>query len=454
MSFMRTIGLLAMALTTASNAAAAPPIGVRDAYVTGRNAPLSIAAPGLSGNDFDPEGDPFVVSNYSPPAHGTLTSIVTNGSFVYVPDPGFVGTDSFVYLLMDEANDASNETLVTIEVLADPNRAPIGTGDAYGTPAGTTLTIPAPGLLANDYDPDGNELVATNYSEPSHGTLTSIVTDGSFVYVPKPGFVGTDAFQYILQDESGLSSIEVPVTIEILAAGPGNPVGIADAYVTPRDTTLSVGAPGLTANDRDPAGEEFMVTNYSTPAHGTVTSIVTNGSFTYVPDPGFVGTDSFVYLLMDASNDASNETLVTIEVLPDFNRAPVGTPDEYGTPVGVTLSVPAPGLAANDYDPDGDELIVSNYFPPAHGTVTSIVTDGSFVYVPDPGFNGIDRFEYALVDSSGEFSSTTRVTIQVPEATQLASLLGGCMFLTALAARRASFRGRRTDRREWRNAPR
>ncbi len=394
-------------------AVAGAPIGIPDYYATPEDVTLTVDAPGLMANDLDPDGDEFIVSNFLSPSHGTLTSIVTNGAFVYEPEPGFVGTDTFVYTLRDVGGNASEPTTVTIEVVPDPNRPPLGAPDAYATPVDVTLTVPAPGLRANDLDPDGDEFIVSNFLAPSHGTLTSIVTNGAFVYEPEPGFVGTDTFVYTLQDARGAFAEPESVTIEVLPAGSGNPVGVPDAYLAFVDQTLTVAAPGLRANDLDPDGDEFIVSNFLAPSHGTLTSIVTNGAFAYEPEPGFVGTDEFTYTLRDAGGNVSGPTTVTIQVLPDPNRPPLGVPDAYATQVGVTLTVDAPGLRANDLDPDGDDIIVSNFLAPSHGTLTSIVTNGAFVYEPEPGFVGTDGFTYTLLDARGAFSGPTAVTILV-----------------------------------------
>jgi len=50
-------------------------------------------------------------------------------------------------------------------------------------------------VLANDYDPDGDGIIAALSSSPSNGTR-SMVVDGSFTYTPDEDFVGTDSFTY------------------------------------------------------------------------------------------------------------------------------------------------------------------------------------------------------------------------------------------------------------------
>jgi hypothetical protein len=56
---------------------------------------------------------------FTGPAHGTLTNFLEDGSFLYTPDAGFTGTDSFVYYVWDGVA-ASADVTVTIEVGAAP----------------------------------------------------------------------------------------------------------------------------------------------------------------------------------------------------------------------------------------------------------------------------------------------------------------------------------------------
>ncbi len=68
--------------------------------------------------------------------------------------------------------------------------------------------MPAPGILANDVDPEGDPLTVESpgYGEPSHGTL-SLGTDGSFTYTPDPGYIGSDYFVYHVFDGTSYSSV-------------------------------------------------------------------------------------------------------------------------------------------------------------------------------------------------------------------------------------------------------
>jgi len=91
------------------------PIAVDDAYAMEEDKVLNIAAPGLLGNDTDPEHDPLTAILNVGPAHGVLT-LNANGSFVYTPNANYFGTDSFTYHARDAALN-SNIATVTINIV-------------------------------------------------------------------------------------------------------------------------------------------------------------------------------------------------------------------------------------------------------------------------------------------------------------------------------------------------
>ena len=94
------------------------PIAVDDAYTT----PVVVPAPGVLGNDSDPDADPLTAAVASGPANGTLM-LNGDGSFTYTPDPGFVGTDRFTYTASD-GEATSNPATVTISVVAGSPMTP------------------------------------------------------------------------------------------------------------------------------------------------------------------------------------------------------------------------------------------------------------------------------------------------------------------------------------------
>src|SRR5262249_57857926 len=99
------------------------------------------------------------------------------------------GSDGFTYKANDGQAD-SNVARVVITV-APVNDAPVAGNDAYTTAEDTPLTVPAPGVLANDSDVDEDPLTAVLVSGPAHGTL-ALDADGSVIYTPTANYNGPD----------------------------------------------------------------------------------------------------------------------------------------------------------------------------------------------------------------------------------------------------------------------
>jgi len=79
------------------------------------------------------------------------------------------------------------------------------------------------------------------------------------------------------------------------------PVANDDYYTTPEDTTLIVSAvDGVLKNDSDPQGDPLTAIKKSDPSNGILTAFNADGSFTYVPDAGYCGSDSFTYVANDS----------------------------------------------------------------------------------------------------------------------------------------------------------
>jgi hypothetical protein len=188
-------------ITVAAGVENDPPVAEDDAYDGLEDNQLDIAAPGVLDNDYDPDGDGITISDYTQPGSGSVT-LNADGSFSYMPDLDFFGTDTFTYTLTDDGTPSLWDTAtVTLTVTAGTvNEAPIAEDDAYDALEDTQLNIPAPGVLDNDYDPDGDGLTISDYSQPSHGSVT-LNADGSFSYMPENHFTGQDTFTYLLCDD-------------------------------------------------------------------------------------------------------------------------------------------------------------------------------------------------------------------------------------------------------------
>jgi VCBS repeat-containing protein len=285
--------------------------------------------------------------------------------------------------------------------------APVAADDSYSTSPNTPLNVPAPGVLANDSDADGNALTATLTNNAAHGTVV-LSPNGSFTYTPSRDFSGTDTFKYRARDSTGQQSNTATVTITVLANVP--PVAANDSYSTNQDTKLTVNAgSGVLANDTDANGNALTASLIGNVSHGTL-ALSANGSFTYTPAAGFVGADSFTYRANDGSLN-SNTATVSITVAA-VNHPPVAANDTYSTPKGTTLNVnAASGVLANDSDPDGNTLTALLVGNVAHGTLT-LNANGSFTYTPAAGYTGPDSFTYHANDGSLN-SNTATVSITV-----------------------------------------
>jgi len=140
------------------------PTAANDAFSVTEDGTLTVAAPGLLGNDADIDGDTLSAVLVSGPAHGTLT-LNADGSFTYTPNANYNGADSFTYKANDGSAD-SNAAVVALTVTA-VNDAPAAAGDAYSLAEDGVLTVAAPGVLGNDTDAEGNALSAALVSGPA-----------------------------------------------------------------------------------------------------------------------------------------------------------------------------------------------------------------------------------------------------------------------------------------------
>jgi cold shock CspA family protein len=235
--------------------------------------PVALAASGLPpGLGFDP-------------STGSITGTIADGSAADSP-----------YTVSVTASDGSSEAGLTFRwSVTVPNRPPTGADAALTTfedgPLNARLTA---------VDPDGDSVSIIVRDRPSLGTLT---VDGTRIhYVPSLGVSGTDTFTYVVSDGKAASeTYTVTIVIEALNAA-GEPLRIA--------------APGLLLNDTDPDGDPLIVRLVAAPNTGDLT-LAGDGSLTYRPADGFVGTDQFTYAVADPSGERAVATsLITVAPAP------------------------------------------------------------------------------------------------------------------------------------------
>ncbi len=129
------------------------------------------------------------------------------------------------------------------------NYAPVANDDYYTVTAGFSLAPGAGGVLANDVDRNRDPLTAVLVTGPTQGTLT-LNPDGSFIYTPSLGFVGTDRFTYKAKDPTQESALAtVTIVVQDPAQGRSFDFGTANSpvesgYMQVANTTLYTSALG------------------------------------------------------------------------------------------------------------------------------------------------------------------------------------------------------------------
>jgi VCBS repeat-containing protein len=366
------------------------PILTNDAFATNEDTALSVAAPGLLSNDTDTDGDSLTALLASGPAHGTV-SVNPNGGFTYTPSPNFNGVDTFTYRASD-GHVLSEPATVEIAV-APVNDAPIAQPQSVATDKNVPLTV-----VLGATDVDGDALIYSVVSPPSHGTLSG--SSGSLVYTPGSGYTGPDSFTFQATDGFLTSNVAL-VGIDV------RPVD--KLPVAKNDSARSIDGESVTiavlSNDSDPDGDVLTVTSVTAPANGTA-ELKPDNTISYSPLPGFIGTDTFNYTISDGRGGTAT---ALVQVVSSLNRAPKASNDTATTTKGTAVIV---DVLANDSDPDGDAISVVDYRQPSTGGSVSLGSNGTLVFAPATGFKGKARFMYTISDTRGA-TSTATVTITV-----------------------------------------
>jgi gliding motility-associated-like protein len=190
----------------------------------------------VSINDSDIDSSNLTITLDTDVTNGTLT-LLPDGTFTYIPDAGFFGTDGFTYILCDATDcDTVQVTINVLEVIIDPSLG----NDEYSTPEDTAVSGD---VSANDLGTDG--FVYSVENDPAHGTVT-MNPDGTFTYTPDADFVGTDSFTYVACNDEG-ECYEATVTI------------IVYNVVDPTDMVIHIPA-GFSPNG-DNVGDTFVIEN-------------------------------------------------------------------------------------------------------------------------------------------------------------------------------------------------
>jgi hypothetical protein len=165
-------------------------------------------------------------------------------------------------------------------------------------------------------------------------------------------------------------------------------------------------------NDTDGDADPLSVTAAGDPANGSVV-VNSDGTITYTPDTGFVGTDSFTYTISDGRGGQDTAT-VTVTVAPtpepDPNTVPNAVDDTARLTEGKDQIVI--DVLGNDRIPSGSALTITITEEPKHGHVV-INADGTITYTAT-GNGDSDQFTYRVCDEDGSCSSAV-VSVDLPD---------------------------------------
>ena len=394
-----------------------PPVAVADTATVTEDNPRAFTTAELLDNDTDPDtGDVLHIAavNTTPNTHGTVV-LNPNGTVTYTPTTNYSGPADFTYTVADTTNTPSANTATVTLTVTPIEDAPIAANDTATVTEDNPRAFTTAELLDNDTDPDTGDVLhiaAVNTTPNTHGTVV-LNPNGTVTYTPTTNYSGPADFTYTVADTTNTPSANTATVTLTVTPIEDAPIAAADTYTITEGHTLDIAAPGVLTNDTDPDGDTPRVIMFNNPQHGTLTNGASDGSFTYVPDDGYLGTDTFNYQISDGTGQPQYATgTITITVI--ANRPPVTATDTYTITEGHTLDIAAPGVLTNDTDPDGDTPRVIMFNNPQHGTLTNGASDGSFTYVPDDGYLGTDTFNYQISDGTGQPQyATGTITITV-----------------------------------------
>ncbi len=329
----------------------------------------------------DPDGltDGTYFTVTTPASNGTAAIDATTGAWTFTPtDQNWFGSDSFTVTVTDDLGGTTTQVISV--TLANVNDAPVNMVPGAQTVAeDTALNIT--GLSVTDVD--GN--LSTVQLSVSNGTLnvtlsgsatisagangTNMLTLSgtqadinatlvSLVYQGTLNYVGADTLVVQSTDSNSMTDVDI---VAITVSGTNDaPVANDDSFTTPENTPISTTlATGVLVNDTDLDGDTLTVNTIPVvPVTNGTLVLNTDGSFTYTPNLGFSGLDSFTYEVTDG-NGGSAQATVTITVMP-VNSAPVITSHGGGASASISMAENLTNVAAmTATDPDGDPLTYS-----------------------------------------------------------------------------------------------
>ena len=360
-------------------------------------------------NDSDPDGDSLVLLD----AQGTDGSLSFDPSGQLVFEPESVTEEGEIELTYRVADDFGEITEGRVRVtvrLEDSNQPPDARNDGGATVVAQPIRL---NLLANDTDPDGDDLFVAQRPEllspPNTEVFTTITADGEFVFIPERA--GTFLFSYGASDDGGATDL-AQIRVEVAElSGNSPPVPLRDDVVIPAGESRIVYA---LENDGDPDGDIVGIVDFTvTPGSGLRVERFADIGFRVFVDLEGPVRRSFTYAISDGESEPV-ETVVMVAVAEptSANQPPVAQVDAVEVRPGRSVLVP---VLDNDFDPEGGPLRVVAVSEP-RGATAQIAAANQSVRI-DVAASTTTSFSvnYDVVDEAGNrTASTIRVRV-VPE---------------------------------------
>lgn len=326
------------------------PVANNDGYTTNEDAQLTIAVPGVMGNDNDPAGT-MSVSLVS-----TVTSLVLDpdGSFVYTPATDFFGTETFSYEGFDGTNSSN---IADISITVDPRNDPPSytpggdvTVDEDSEPYFSTWATNISTGATNETDTLTFTLTNSNTALFSEGPDINAL--GVLSFIPAAEASGVADLDVYLSDGMDSTSTQ---TFRITVNSVNDPPVIngQSPLSTPENTFLEIFVEYLDIYDPDSTSFTLAIQsgeNYAVDGSGIL------------PDVGFTGFLTVPVTVTDGQGAGSFDLAVAVT---DSNDLPVITGQTYlETPEATPIEIRLTNLTVVDPDdpwyPEGFTLYVSD----------------------------------------------------------------------------------------------
>ncbi len=343
-------------------------------------------------------------------AGGTATINLVTGYVTYQAPAGFIGTDTIKYTICDNQPVPVCAWAYQVITILPPGvtNTTLAADDYNITNVNVPVSVSAAtGLLSNDIDPEGHQLKVTEKDTviAGRGQLV-VVEDGSYSFIPVPGFEGTVVFHYQVTDDGAIPATAWATLYIVVKYAPS--ITMPDINVT----TINVPVEG-NVNTNDVPGVFTLTYGVPVPKEaypGTSITMNNNGTYSFTASvPGIY----HYYVPVCTGTEAASCTmeLLTITVLdPEISNTnpPVANTDIASVitgqsvmintlandrAIGAGIELNKSSVVVNDLN---GEMGGNTYYG---GTATVNPTTGTITYTPAPGFIGRDTIQYTVCDN-------------------------------------------------------